>query len=319
MTAALLDVQALSRHYGPAKMPFRAVDAVSFAMRPGTVFGIVGESGCGKSTLARLVMALDRATGGRVLFEGRDLFAQSGRDLKAMRQGFQMVFQDPYGSLDPRQRVGTIVAEPLYLTRASRREKAERVAAALASVGLAPADADRLPHAFSGGQRQRIAIARAIVGRPRLVVADEPVSALDLSVQAQILNLIMDLRETQNLSFLFISHSLAVVETLADDTAVMYRGRFVETGKGTAVLRQPLHPYTRRLVEAEPRLDRAPRRMPTPPASPAPLGLTEATAGCSYLDRCAFAIDRCRQEAPSLRAIAPDHFAACHRAEDIAA
>jgi len=256
VSAPLLEVEALSRHYGGRA----AVDGVSFSLRPGEVFGIVGESGSGKSTLARMVMALDRPSGGRVMFEGKDLFALGPAALRQARRGFQMVFQDPNGSLDPRMRVGRIIAEPLHL-RPSLNGQARRelVAQALASVGLAPEHALRYPHEFSGGQRQRIAIARALVTGPALIVADEPVSALDLSVQAQILNLLMDLRDQQGLAILLISHNLAVVAQIADTVAVMREGRFVETGPAAQVLTRPSHPYAQALLDAVPRLD-APRR-----------------------------------------------------------
>jgi ABC-type oligopeptide transport system ATPase subunit len=261
--APLLEVRDLRRVYRSGGHALAAVDGVSFSVEAGSIFGIVGESGCGKSTLARLVMALDRPSAGEVRFAGHDLCRLRGRELSRLRRGFQMVFQDPFGSLDPRQRVERIVSEPLHLdpeapTGRARRRLVEEV---LVSVGLEPADADRRPHEFSGGQRQRIAIARAIIGRPRLVVADEPVSALDLSVQAQVLNLLMDLRDRHGIAFLFISHNLSVVEVLADRIAVMYGGRFVETGDAETVFRTPAEPYTRRLLAAEPRLD-GPRRRP---------------------------------------------------------
>ena len=250
------DYRSLSGH-----VLTKAVDGVSFAVERGSIFGIVGESGCGKSTLSRIVMGLDRPTGGRVLFGGEDLFSKPPRELRQLRRGFQMVFQDPQGSLDPRQSVARIIAEPLYLDPLAPRgrERKDLIAEALVSVGLLPEDAERYPHQFSGGQRQRIAIARALICRPKLVVADEPVSALDLSVQAQVFDLIRDLRDRHGIAFLFISHSLAVVQSIADEVGVMYRGNFVETGRARDVFRSPRHAYTQRLIEAEPRIDQ-PRR-----------------------------------------------------------
>jgi ABC-type glutathione transport system ATPase component len=259
----VLEVRNVERGYGNRNGAaiVKAVDGVSFSILPGTIHGIVGESGCGKSTLARIVMGLDRPTSGQVLFEGEDIFAKSRAELLRVRRGFQMVFQDPQGSLDPRQTVARIVAEPLYLDASAPKGRALQtlIGETLSSVGLRPEDANRYPHEFSGGQRQRIAIARAIIGRPKLVVADEPVSALDLSVQAQVLRLIEDLRDRHGLAFLFISHSLAVVETISDRVGVMYRGKFVETGSAHEVFRNPQHAYTRRLIDAEPRID-LPRR-----------------------------------------------------------
>jgi ABC-type oligopeptide transport system ATPase subunit len=269
----LLEVSSLVKTYRlPGAGPFArknarpALAGVSFSIEQGRSFGIVGESGSGKSTLARIALALDRPDSGVVRLEGRSLFDLPRRELRATRAHMQMVFQDPYGSLDPRQRVEKIVAEPLAaLGGATGAERRARVRASLEAVGLSISDASKYPHEFSGGQRQRIAIARALITRPRLVVADEPVSALDVSVQAQTLNLMSDLEREAGVTFLLISHDLAVVAHICVTTAVLYRGRIVEIGETDALFSNPAHPYTRELVDATPRLDR-PARAPLPPA-----------------------------------------------------
>jgi peptide/nickel transport system ATP-binding protein len=257
----LLEAQALSKRYrlprsrllAPAPQ-VQALDGVSFTLHAGRSLGIVGESGSGKSTLARLVMALEAPTAGHVRFRGQDLHALPAARLRRARAGFQMVFQDPYGSLDPRQAVGRIVAEPLHLQPAlSRDERRRRAAEMLDAVGLRAADAAKYPHEFSGGQRQRIAIARALVTRPALIVADEPVSALDVSVQAQVLNLMLDLQQRFGVAYLFISHDLAVVQLMCDELIVLQHGRVVERGEAARVLHAPAHPYTRALLDAVPR------------------------------------------------------------------
>lgn len=257
---SLLEIRDLTRSYAlPRESLFRppgtvqALRGVSLDVRAGRSLGIVGESGSGKSTLARLAMALERPSSGTVRFEGRDLHALPSDELRAARRDFQMVFQDPYGSLDPRRPVWHIVTEPLTATeRSSRAERRERAADALESVGLRADAVDKYPHEFSGGQRQRIAIARALVTRPKLIVADEAVSALDVSVQAQVLNLMADLRDDQGVTFLFISHDLAVVSHLCADVAVMKGGLIVEQGPVRQVLREPQHEYTRTLLESVP-------------------------------------------------------------------
>ncbi len=256
----LLRVEALAREYTlprerlfapPARV--QALQGVSFTLEAGRSLGIVGESGSGKSTLARLVMALDTPSSGRVLMQGRDLHALSPADLRLARRDFQMVFQDPYGSLDPRHTVGRIVAEPLQAqAEGTRAQQRARAAEALDAVGLRASDLDKYPHEFSGGQRQRIAIARALVTRPRLIVADEPVSALDVSVQAQVLNLMQDLQSAFGVTYLLISHDLAVVHHLCDEVAVLHQGRIVEQGPPQRLFRDPQHPYTRTLLEAIP-------------------------------------------------------------------
>jgi peptide/nickel transport system ATP-binding protein len=259
MTPPLLQVEDLHKRY---RLPRRsllapapevaALAGVGFELQAGRSLGIVGESGSGKSTLARLVMALERPSAGRVLFDGVDLHALGAAALRRARAGFQMVFQDPYGSLDPRRSVLQTVAEPLRALQGAAAEQRTRVAEALEAVGLSAADLARYPHEFSGGQRQRIAIARALVTRPRLIVADEPVSALDVSVQAQVLNLLRELQQRYGLAYLFISHDLAVVDLVCDEVLVLQHGRVVESGPPGRLFTAPEHPYTRRLVEAVP-------------------------------------------------------------------
>jgi peptide/nickel transport system ATP-binding protein len=314
---ALVEAAGLSRVYRLARATLfssrsllRAVDGVSLSVARGRSFGVVGESGSGKSTLARLVMALERPDSGSVRFAGTDLFALSPEALRKQRRGFQMVFQDPYGSLDPRQPVRRIVAEPLDVAEPnlSAAERTERVREMLDAVGL-PANAiERYPHEFSGGQRQRIAIARALITHPALIVADEAVSALDVSVQAQVLNLLLELEETRGVTYLFISHNLAVVEHVAAEVAVMYRGRFVETGVAREVFERPAHPYTQALVAAIPD-PLAPGRRPHLALRD---GEAAAAAGCAFAARCPRAEARCRAEIPALREVGAGRRAACH-------
>ena len=265
--APLLQVENLFREYampreklfGPASS-VKALNGVSFSIEAGRSLGVVGESGSGKSTLARLVMALDQPTAGSVKLMGRDLHSLPAGELRRARRDFQMVFQDPYGSLDPRQTIARIVAEPLAAQRnTSRLEQRSQAEAVLESVGLRVGDLDKYPHEFSGGQRQRIAIARALITRPKLIVADEPVSALDVSVQAQVLNLMQDLQAQFGVTYLLISHDLAVVHHLCEDVAVLWQGRIVEQGPPEKLFKSAEHPYTRALVDAVPKAEPAPR------------------------------------------------------------
>ncbi len=323
-TPPLLVVEELVRHYRLPREKLlspppvvRALQGVSFTLAAGRSLGVVGESGSGKSTLARLVMALEPPTAGRVRLAGQDLHALDAAALRAARTQMQMVFQDPYGSLDPRRTVLHTVAEPLRLLHgASAAEQRTRAGEALDAVGLRSADLGKYPHEFSGGQRQRIAIARALITRPQLIVADEPVSALDVSVQAQVLNLMQDLQDRLGLAYLFISHDLAVVDMVCDELIVLYQGRVVEQGAPATLFQRAAHPYTRALMQAVPRLRPGVKRARLPPAN---VVAAAAPAACAFAPRCPWAQPRCVAEAPLLRKLAGGHAAACHFAEQVAA
>jgi oligopeptide/dipeptide ABC transporter ATP-binding protein len=288
------------------------VDGVDLVVRERETLGLVGESGSGKSTLGRLLVRLVEPDAGSIRFDGADLLALEGAPLRRKRREFQIVFQDPYASLNPRMRVGTLVREPLDIhrigaTKADRRQAAARL---LEEVGLDPRTMDRFPHEFSGGQRQRIGIARAIACGPRFVVADEPVSALDASIQAQILNLLVDLRERHGLALLFIAHDLRVVRFVAERVAVMYLGRIVEQGPTSEVYAQPLHPYTRALLDAIPR--RRPQDAPARVLAGEPPSPVNPPSGCRFRSRCPVAEAVCAREDPALREVAPGRHVACH-------
>ena len=322
----LLEVDALVKHYTlprahllAAPPQVAALQGVSFSLHAGRSLGVVGESGSGKSTLARLVMALEAPTAGQVRFAGQDLHALPAAALRRARAGFQMVFQDPFGSLDPRQTVGRIVAEPLAAQGAvTQADQQQRVAAMLDAVGLRAADAGKYPHEFSGGQRQRIAIARALVTNPLLIVADEPVSALDVSVQAQVLNLLQDLQDRLGVTYLFISHDLAVVDLVCDEVLVLYQGRVVEQGSPETLFQAAAHPYTRALMAAVPRA--APGALRTPRLVPMVADAQyDQPGGCAFAPRCAWRQPACAVAMPPLRTLAPGHQAACHRAETVQA
>ena len=331
----LLQVDRLVKHYTlprahllAAPPQVSALQGVSFTLQAGRSLGVVGESGSGKSTLARLVMALESPTAGQVRFAGQDLHALPAAALRRARAGFQMVFQDPFGSLDPRQTVGRIVAEPLVAQRGHARfaaqgalaqaEQQQRVAAMLDAVGLRASDAGKYPHEFSGGQRQRIAIARALVTNPLLIVADEPVSALDVSVQAQVLNLLQDLQDRLGVTYLFISHDLAVVDLVCDEVLVLYQGRVVEQGSPETLFKAAAHPYTRALMAAVPRA--APGALRTPRLVPMRVDAQyDQPGGCAFAPRCAWRQPACGLTMPPLRQLATGHLAACHRAEVVQA
>jgi len=321
----LLEVTDLKQHFpfgggflqGPRRY-VRAVDGVSFNLHEGETLGLVGESGCGKSTTARTIAQIYRPTSGTIVLEGRDMSTLSKKELMLARKDVQMVFQDPYASLNPRMTVFEIIAEPMQIfaqRRIQPRSRAEieaRVLELMDHVGLSRAFRNRFPHEFSGGQRQRIGIARALALQPKLILADEPVSALDVSIQAQILNLLKDLQDEFKLTYLFIAHDLAVIQYISDRIAVMYLGRIVELTTATRLYARPLHPYTQALLSAapipDPEVERKRRRIILTGDVPSP---TVEHKGCYFVERCAHRMARCSVEVPSLKTVEPDHETAC--------
>ncbi len=312
---SLLQAEALGVTFATPRGPLHAVRDVSLNIEAGETVGLVGESGCGKSTLGRALMRLEPISAGRVLLDGRDMRQARGAALATLRTRVQMVFQDPYGSLNPRRRIGSILAQPLHINGVARAATRSRVVELLDQVGLAQDAAARYPHEFSGGQRQRIGIARALALTPSLIICDEPVSALDVSVRAQVINLLMDLQQRLGIAYLFISHDLTVVEHLCDRVLVMYLGRIVESGSRAQLWRRPLHPYTRALLAAAPVADptraRARARQLLPGELPSPLA---PPSGCAFHTRCPMVQDRCRLEPPPLRPFGGG-IVACHFAE----
>jgi oligopeptide/dipeptide ABC transporter ATP-binding protein len=312
----LVEIRGLAKFFPQHRRAVvRAVDDVSLAIRPGETLGLVGESGCGKSTLGRTVLRLIEPTAGQILFDGERIEAVPQRRLRPFRRHMQMIFQDPYASLNPRMTVGAAIAEPLEIHRLGRtaKEREERVAALLDEVGLRPDAARRYPHEFSGGQRQRVGIARALAVQPRFIVADEPISALDVSIQAQIVNLLRDLQRREHLTYLFISHDLKIVQHISDRVAVMYLGKVVELAPASGLYGEPLHPYSRALLSAVPVLDPARRRTRIILEGDVPSPL-DPPKGCPFHPRCPVKdkVAACFTEPPPLRELRPGHTVSCH-------
>lgn len=322
MTMPILEVHDLKKYFAGKESPFalkktniRAVDDISFSVQEGETFGLVGESGCGKSTTARLILRLMEPTAGTIIFDGQDITRLKQTELSHVRKKAQMIFQDPYASLNPRMTLGEIIEEPLKIHKYGDKDfRQEKVFELLDMVGLSSYHAVRYPHEFSGGQRQRIGIARALAVDPKLVICDEPVSALDVSIQAQVLNLMQDLQQNLKLTYIFIAHDLSVVKHISDRIGVMYLGRLMEVATKNELINNPAHPYTKALIGSIPTPNPRIRRemIPLKGEIPSP---SSPPSGCSFHPRCIHSMDKCKKIRPELKAIGADHFMACYLAD----
>jgi len=315
MTEPLISARNIKKYFDVAGGKLKAVDGISFDIYPRETFGLVGESGCGKSTAGRTIVRLYEPTEGELIFNGHNIYKLSRKDMQEIRRDFQMIFQDPYASLNPRMTVEDIVAEPLDIHQVykDRSERSERVIELLRQVGLNDEHAMRFPHEFSGGQRQRIGIARALALNPKFIVCDEPISALDVSIQAQVVNLLKELQDGLGLTYMFIAHDLSMVRYISDRVGVMYLGHMMELAKSDELYSNPVHPYTKALLSAipipNPEIQRNRKRIMLEGDVPSPINPKE---GCRFVDRCQYAIGRCREETPVFEEKAANHFAACH-------
>lgn len=309
---SLLEVKNVKKYFSIQKKPLKAVDDLNLIINKGETVGLVGESGCGKSTAGKTIIRLMEPTAGEVLFEGKNIYDFNPREMKQLRKDVQIIFQDPYASLNPRMKIEDIIGEPLDIHHVAKgKKRKERIKELLELVGLRPEHANRFPHEFSGGQRQRIGIARALALNPKFIVCDEPISALDVSIQAQIVNLLKNLQEKMDLTYLFIAHDLSMVKYISDRILVMYLGNMVELSDSESVYDEPLHPYTKALLSAVPIPDPVVKRerivlegeVPSPLAPP---------SGCVFRTRCKYAMERCASEIPKWKEVKPSHFTACH-------